>query len=99
MLPPRASTGYCRSICPVDEKGNLRPLTDLIAELVEFCRPTAGNVDEASGLELVADLLAGVPGYEQQLLTYEQNDSTHSVVNMLAEALADSAMPASATTT
>jgi carboxylate-amine ligase len=83
----------------VDEKGNLRPLTDLIAELVEFCRPTAGNVDEASGLELVAYLLAGVPGYERQLLTYEQNDSTHSVVNMLAEALADSAMPASATTT
>lgn len=82
----------------VDEKGNLRPLTELIAELVEFCRPTAGTIDEAPGLDLAMDLLTGVPGYERQLQTYERNNSTHSVVKMLAEALLDSTTVTNAAT-
>jgi carboxylate-amine ligase len=75
----------------VDERGTLRPLTELIADLIEFCRPTASSVGEAHGLDLAADLLAGVPGYERQLRAYEQNQTPRSVVRMLTDALVDSA--------
>jgi carboxylate-amine ligase len=80
----------------VDEKGSLRPLTEIIAELIDFCRPVAGAIDEAPGLELAADLLEGMPGYERQLQTYEKNESTHAVVKMLSETLIDSTTPTNA---
>jgi carboxylate-amine ligase len=73
----------------VDAKGNLRPLRGLIAELIEYCRPTAISVGEESGLELAANLLAGVPGYERQLKSYEEEHSARSVVKLLTEALVD----------
>lgn len=74
----------------VDERGTLRPLTDLIADLIEFCRSTANTVGETHGLDLAAGLLSGVPGYERQLRTYEQNHTPQSVVRMLTHALVDS---------
>ena len=74
----------------VDVKGNLRPLSELIAELIEFCGPTAASVGEAPGLELAKDLLAGTPGYERQLQAYEQSHSARSVVNMLTNTLRSS---------
>ena len=73
----------------VDVAGNLRPLTELITDLIEFCRPTADKVDEVSGLELATNLLTGVPDYERQMQSYEKSHSTRSVVKSLADALVD----------
>jgi carboxylate-amine ligase len=71
----------------VDAKGNLRPLSELIAELIEFCSPTAASAGEAAGLELAKDLLAGAAGYERQLQAYEESHSPRAVVQMLTDAL------------
>jgi carboxylate-amine ligase len=71
----------------VDAKGNLRPLKELIADLIEFCGPTAASTGETAGLELAKDLLTGVPGYERQLQAYEEGHSARSVVKMLTNAI------------
>jgi len=71
----------------VDVKGNLRPLRELIADLIEFCGPTAADVGESKGLELTEYLLTGAAGYERQLQSYEESHSTQSVVKMLSKAL------------
>jgi carboxylate-amine ligase len=67
----------------IDVKGNLRPMRELIADLIEFCGPTAASTGEARGLELVKKLLAGAPGYERQLQVYEESRSARAVVKML----------------
>ena len=77
----------------VDESGNHRPLRDLVAELIDFCRPTAAKINEAAGLELTEKLLTGVPGYARQLSAYEDSDSLRSVVNALKHALIDGTQP------
>jgi len=71
----------------VDVKGNLRPLRELIADLIEFCGPTAADVGESKGLELTEYLLTGGAGYERQLQSYEESHSAQSVVKMLTKAL------------
>ena len=76
----------------IDKKGNLRPLNELIADLIEYCSPTAASAGEAAGLELAKDLLAGAAGYERQLQAYEQSHSPTSVVNMLTDALRSSSI-------
>lgn len=73
----------------IDAKGNLRPLRQVIARMIEFCRPVAGRSGEATGLQLAADLLAGTPGYERQLLAYEEGSSPRAVVRMLTDALVE----------
>jgi len=74
----------------IDVKGNLRPLRELVAELIDFCSPTAASAGEAAGLELAKNLLAGAAGYERQLQAYEESHSPHSVVHMLTDALKSS---------
>lgn len=71
----------------IDVKGNLRPLRDIIAQLIEFCRPTAEKHGESFGLDLAAGLLEGIPGYERQLLAYEHTHSLPAVVRTLTDAL------------
>lgn len=71
----------------IDDRGNLRPLRDIIAQLIDFCRPAASDFGESAGLDLTERLLAGVPGYERQLQSYEQSRSPRTVVRMLADAL------------
>ena len=73
----------------IDTKGNARPLRELISELIEFCRPTAIGNGEEAGLELAANLLAGMPGYTRQLQVYEDQHSARSVVRMLTDTLVD----------
>ncbi len=73
----------------IDAKGNLRPLRQVIARMIEFCRPVAGKSGEATGLQLAADLLSGTPGYERQLLAYEESSSPRAVVRMLTDALVE----------
>jgi len=73
----------------VDEKGNHRPLRDLVAELIEFCRPVAAGIDEAAGLKLAENLLTGIPGYKRQLRVYKEGNSARAVVKALQCALVD----------
>jgi carboxylate-amine ligase len=74
----------------IDVKGNLRPLREIIADLIEFCSTTAALTGEAAGLQLAKGLLTGTSGYERQLQAYEENHSARSVVNMLTDALRSS---------
>lgn len=73
----------------VDEKGHHRPLRDLVADLIEFCRPTAADFDETDGLRIAEQLLSGIPGYERQLRAYKESNSARSVVKVLQDALVD----------
>jgi carboxylate-amine ligase len=73
----------------VDIDGNIRPLSDIIEHVMEFCRPAAEQYGETIGLDLAAKLLSGVPGYERQLQAFERNKSPRDVVHMLADTLAN----------
>jgi carboxylate-amine ligase len=81
----------------VDAKGKLHPLRDLIADLIEFCGPTAASAGEAAGLALAKKLLTGVSGYERQRQAYEESHSIQEVVNMLSGALRSSLIEETAT--
>jgi carboxylate-amine ligase len=41
----------------VDEDGRHRPLRDVIANLIEFCRATADRIEETTGLKIAEDTL------------------------------------------
>jgi carboxylate-amine ligase len=73
----------------IDDKGNFRPLRDLVSDLVEFCAPIALQYDESDGLEIARDLLTGVPAYKRQLDAYRANNSARSVAELLERDLLD----------
>lgn len=108
ILPPELPEWIARENCYraahhglsakyiIDEQGNVRSLSDIIAQLIEFCRAAAEEYGESAGLDLAAELLSGVPGYERQLKAFEQNHSPHDVAQALTIALAqDTRVPAS----
>jgi carboxylate-amine ligase len=110
VLPPELPEWVARENCYraahhglsadyiIDEKGNLRPLSDIIARMIEFCRPVADSFGEVKGLKLAANLLSGMPGYQRQLNAFEQDRSPRTVVRTLTNALTEDAPePAAAT--
>jgi carboxylate-amine ligase len=72
VLPPELPEWVARENCYraahhglsadyiIDDKGNLRPLSDIIARMIEFCRPVADSFGEVKGLKLAANLLSGM---------------------------------------
>jgi carboxylate-amine ligase len=101
VLPPELPEWIARENCYraahhglsadyiIDEKGRLHPLSDIIARMIEFCRPNAEKFGEEKGLQLAADLLSGMPGYERQLQAYEIDHSPRTVVRTLTNALVE----------
>ena len=71
----------------VDKRGRTRPLRDVAADFISFCRDTAREIGESVGLAKAAAMPEGTPGYERQLDVYESNDSVRAVVNDLRKAL------------
>jgi carboxylate-amine ligase len=71
----------------IDERGNHRPMRDVLRDLFDFCRPIAGEVGEAEGLRIAEALLDETPGYQRQLDTYSEGNSARTVVEMLQQEL------------
>lgn len=73
----------------VNERGTHRPLLDVVTDLLDFCAPTAAEIDESHGLQLTRSLLAGRPGYKAQVDAYRNANSARSIVEMLQYSLVD----------
>ncbi len=71
----------------VDEKGNHRPLRDVIEDLIEFCSPIVSEINETQGMQIVRDMLGDVPGYSRQLDAYANGNSARAVVEMLRSSM------------
>jgi len=73
--------------CIVDRRGTLRPLRDMLRELLDFCAPVAEDLGETEGLKVAESMLDGRCGYEAQVDAYRENRSARAVVEMLRNAL------------
>jgi glutamate---cysteine ligase / carboxylate-amine ligase len=61
-----------------------RPAPDAVRELVEKCRPAAGELGCAAELDLVESLLERGTGADEQLAVYEESGSLLAVAERLA---------------
>lgn len=71
--------------------GDSRPLRDLAADLIDYCRNTAERYGDAGGLALAANLLAEKTDYQRQRDSYEKSNLVRGVVEDLQQALFSSA--------
>ncbi len=71
--------------------GQTRPLRDLAADLIDFCRPTAEQHGDTKGLELAAAMLDSTPDYERQQKIYEKTSLASAIVADLQGVLLASA--------
>jgi gamma-glutamyl:cysteine ligase YbdK (ATP-grasp superfamily) len=70
-----------------NEKGEHRPLSGLIKDLINFCRPVANDIGESKNLELAQQILIDEPGYSRQLRIYAESHSTRAVAEDLKNQL------------
>jgi carboxylate-amine ligase len=75
----------------VNDRGAHRPLRDVVAELIDFCKPIAGQIGEIRGLDIAYAMLAATPACEKQVERYRETQSARAVVNFLRDTLARSA--------
>ncbi len=71
----------------MDDSGHHRPLRELAADLLAFCRPIATDIDETHGLDVAAELLQEAPPCQTQIDAFEANHSMRSVVKALQRSL------------
>jgi carboxylate-amine ligase len=70
-----------------NEKGEHRPLSGLIKDLINFCKPVASDIGESKNLELAQQILIDEPGYSRQLRIYAESHSTRAVAEDLKNQL------------
>ena len=63
----------------VNPSGDIRPLRDVIADLIDFCTPFADSIGESRGLAIARKILAAGAGYSAQLETYRDGHSARAV--------------------
>ena len=71
----------------VDDSGHHRPLREVAADLLAFCRPIASDLGETAGLEATEELLHGAPPCQTQIDAFAANHSMRSVVKALQRSL------------
>ena len=78
-----------------NDRGELRPLSGLVNDLIDFCQPVARDLGERNSLELTRRLLRGRPGYARQLQVYSESRSTRAVTENLNRQLLEQEQPLS----
>lgn len=74
----------------VNDAGDCRPLSEMVAELIEHCYSTAAQINETQGLSIASEMLNDRSGFELQLRAFRENNSARAVVKYLQQTLADS---------
>ena len=73
--------------CIVDNRGTLRPLREMLRDLLDFCEPVATQIGEVHGLQIAKSMPDGRCGYEAQVDAYRETRSARAVVEMLRDTL------------
>jgi carboxylate-amine ligase len=73
--------------CIVDNRGTLRPLREMLRDLLDFCEPVATQIREVHGLQIAKSMPDGRCGYEAQVDAYRETRSARAVVEMLRDTL------------
>ena len=71
----------------VNDRGDHRPLRDVIADLISLCDPMAIELGETTGLDLARKMLDGQAGYVRQSAVFAETDSMREVVRQLERQL------------
>jgi carboxylate-amine ligase len=70
-----------------DSEGHLRPLRELVSELLMLIEPVAQKIGEAQGIVFLKSFLSDGAGYERQRRMFEGNKNYRDVVQQLSNAL------------
>jgi len=70
-----------------NEKGEVRPLRDLVSELIDLVKPVAQRIGEARGISALESFLTEGAGYQRQLQEFERSESYFKTTESLADLL------------